>query len=89
LKNQKTLNKAFLSSFFINPKLTDPQAKLISLIENIQRENLTPMKEARAYAINLGINFKTFTSLQMFFNKLKQNGKIPKFALQIGKDRGQ
>lgn len=65
--------------------LTDEQAKLISLIENIQRENLTPMEEARAYAINLGIDFETFLNLETFFSKKIQDGKIKNLANRVGK----
>lgn len=65
--------------------LNDEQAKLISLVENIQRQNLTPMEESRAYAINLGINFGTFVNLQTFSNRKTQDGKIKKLAEKIGK----
>jgi len=66
-------------------RLTDEQARIISLIENIQRENLTHIEEARSYAINLGIDYETFVNLQTFFDRTKQDGKIKKLAERIGK----
>ena len=67
-------------------ELSDAQARLVSLVENIQRENLTKMEEARAYAINLGIDFSNFLNLKSFFNNTKnKKTSIPKFAKKIGK----
>jgi len=48
-------------------ELTNPEAKLVSLVENIQRDNLSPMEEARAYAINLNINFDNHKNLYYLF----------------------
>lgn len=68
--------------------LTDEQAKRVSLIENIQRHNLTPMEEARAYAINLGFDFEKFENFRTYFDRSKRDGKIQKFAKEIGKSDG-
>ncbi len=79
------MNKAKTAECYVR-EFTDAEEILVSLIENIQRENLTPMEESRAYAINLGINFESFLNLENFFAKGKgKNGKIPKFANKIGK----
>ena len=64
-------------------ELTNLQAKLTSLIENLQRENLTPIEEARAYAINLGIDFKLYKNFYTTFDKSKKG--ITEFANKIGK----
>lgn len=64
--------------------LSDDQAKLISLIENIQRQNLTPMEEARAYAINLGINFSKWENLYSHTTKREHTG-LTAFSKKIGK----
>ncbi|MFW9972276.1 MAG: hypothetical protein ACFFDF_18975 [Candidatus Odinarchaeota archaeon] len=66
-------------------ELTNEQAKMLSLVENIQRDNLTPIEEARAYAINLDFEFPTSINWKTFFDRKIQNGKIKDFADKIGK----
>lgn len=67
-------------------ELNDEQAKLIALIENIQRENLNPMEEARAYALNLGIDYTDDAEISAFQDSRIEG--IGKFGEEIGKDTG-
>ena len=55
------------------------------MIENIQRENLTPMEEARAYAINLNLSIPN-----LGYPKLKDGigEKIEVFRKKIGSQEG-
>lgn len=66
-------------------ELNDNQANLVALIENIQRENLNPMEEARAYALNLGINHTDSVGIPTSSDS--QIEGIGKFAKSIGKHR--
>ncbi len=66
-------------------ELTNPKAKLVSLVENIQRDNLSAMEEARAYAINLNLNFEKSKDFSTLFDEKKYIKGIGDFATKIGK----
>ncbi|MFW9972979.1 MAG: hypothetical protein ACFFDF_22530 [Candidatus Odinarchaeota archaeon] len=57
-----------------------------TILYSITQDVLTPIEEARAYAINMDFDFSTFPSLEKSFEQGRsKNGKVKRFTEEIGK----